>query len=177
MLDRLSVFQRKLINWLGFLVVIGIGFMLIQPPKSTSNRGGLTQPPTSPPVSHEQNSGSYEGQIEQRLVQILSQIAGVGDVEVFVTLERSSKIVIAESITEEIREGEMRQTKSPITLRADGGSYEVPVILEEYEPQLRGVLIVASGAEHPQTRYQILQAVQTVLQLPMYKIEVLAKAN
>lgn len=110
-------------------------------------------------------------------MQILSQIAGVGDVEVFVTLERSSKIVIAESITEEIREGEMRQTKSPITLRADGGSYEVPVILEEYEPQLRGVLIVASGAEHPQTRYQILQAVQTVLQLPMYKIEVLAKAN
>lgn len=45
MLDRLSVFQRKLINWLGFLVVIGIGFMLIQPPKSTSNRGGSTHPP------------------------------------------------------------------------------------------------------------------------------------
>jgi len=174
---KLSAAQRKIINWLGFLVVIGIGLMLIQAPKQETNRSTQIRSPAESAANHSGSSSNYEEQIEEKLIKILSQISGVGDVEVFVTLERSAKIVIAESITEDMREGERRLTKSPVTLRADGGNKEIPLVLEEYEPELRGVLVAAEGAADPQIRYRIFQAVQTVLQLPMYKIEVQAKVK
>lgn len=134
---KLSAAQRKIINWLGFLVVIGIGLMLIQAPKQETNRSTQIRSPAESAANHSGSSSNYEEQIEEKLIKILSQISGVGDVEVFVTLERSAKIVIAESITEDMREGERRLTKSPVTLRADGGNKEIPLVLEEYEPELR----------------------------------------
>ena len=174
MLEKLSVSQRKILNWLAFLVIVGIGFMLIQPPKREPIQEYSTAQLTRP---SEVNHNSYTDKLEKRLEEVLSQISGVGAVEVMLTLERSEKIIIAESITSEMREGETRVTRTPVTVRADGGEQEIPIILEEYEPQLRGALIIAEGASDPSIRWDIMQAAQTVLQLPMYKIEVLTKSN
>ena len=40
---------------------------------------------------------------------------------------------------------------------------------------MQGVLVVADGAEDPELRFRIAQAVQTVLQIEMYRIEVLPR--
>lgn len=178
MFEKLSASQRKMLNWLGFIVVVGVGFMLVQPPKNNSSEISRTKQISTPYIEEEtthSNQNQYTSNVEQRLQQILSQVEGAGAVEVFITLDRSSKIIVAESITEDIKSDQQRTVKSPITLRVEGGSKEVPLVLAEYEPELRGVLIVAPGATNPDIRYQILRATQTVLQIPMYKIEVLAK--
>lgn len=179
MFERLSVSQRKLLSWLGLLAAVGIGLLLIQSPplQPTRTDGSSSQSSSALPSVDQGHGRTYAAQLEERLSNALAQIAGVGPVEVFVTLERSSHIVIAESVTEEDRGGETRQTRTPVILRASNQASEMPLILETYEPQLRGVLIVAAGADNLHIRYQILRAAQTVLQLPAYKIEVLAKSK
>ncbi len=193
MLDKLNISQRKLLNWLGFVVVVGVGFMLIQPADHPISPEFST--PLKPTASCSSSAdwrsfGSYEERIERELTATLSQIVGVGSVKVFTTLERGPSIVVAQSITDDTRTIEEtdrssgvrttqdnRYTASPVTLRLDGEKKEVPLIIEEHDPSIRGVLIVASGAQDPAIRYQIARAVQTVLQIPLYKIEVLPKEN
>lgn len=175
MLEKLSASQRKLINWLGFVVIVGIGFLIIQPTTKQEHE----QPKISTIMESDLNDSSmlYERQVEQRLAEVLTQIKGVGEVKVYATLERSSKITVAETINEEIRADESRTTSTPVFYRTDGGNTEKPLILEEQEPILRGVLIVCAGAEDPIIRYRVFKAAQTVLQLPLYRIEVLTKEN
>ncbi|MDI9419811.1 MAG: hypothetical protein GX228_08150 [Firmicutes bacterium] len=179
MFERLTASQRKLLSWVGLLAAVGIGLMLLQspslqPPRADSDSSQSQQ---SLSVGSFSSGQGYAAEIEERLSHTLAQIAGVGAVEVFVTLERSSRVVVAESLSEENRDGETRLTRAPIVLRAGSQASDVPLVLESYEPQLRGVLIVAAGADNPHIRHQIFKAAQTVLQLPAYKIEVLAKSK
>ncbi len=189
MFDKLNASQRKMLNWLGFCIVIGVGFMIIQPPEPTAPPESVTQP-VARSLDGWSRTNSYEERIEQELTTTLSQIEGVGTVKVFTTLDRGPHIVVAESITEDRRTVEendqaggirvtedIRHTASPVTLRLEGERKEVPLIIEEYDPIIRGVLVVATGAHHSDVRYMIAKAVQTVLQIPMYKIEVLPKEN
>lgn len=194
MLDKLTPAQRKLINWLAFVIVIGVGLMLLQPPSYPSvapDSDPVTQVDVPAVGTNEWNDGrSYEERIERELAQAISELQGVGTVKVFATLERGPKIRIAEDVTTENRQTEEtlsdggvrttveeRVSTTPITLRNDGEQQETPLILEEYDPIIRGILVVADGAHDPDIRYRIARAVQTVLQIPMYKVEVLAKAN
>lgn len=174
MFERLSASQRKLLGWIGLLAAAGIGLMLLQAPQPNSREASssLSQPAPAADLGR-----SYAAQIEERLAQALAEVSGVGAVEVFVTLERSSRLVIAESVTEEVRGGETRLTRNPVILRAGTSTVETPLIIETQEPELRGVLIVAEGAGNPHTHYQILRAAQAVLQLPAYKIEILPKTK
>lgn len=188
MLEKLSTSQRKIVNWLGFLLIVGIGFMLIKP--EPANKIDY-QPQATTLARYEQTTTpNYAEQMEQELKSILQKIQGVGSVEVFVTLERGSRIRVAETVTDDLRtieeyQGagvtrtthEQRQTSAPVTLRLDAERKEVPLVLEEYEPIVRGVLVVAEGVADPHIRYQVAKAVQTVLQIPMYRIEVLPKVN
>ena len=66
--------------------------MLIQAPKQETNRSTQIRSPAESAANHSGSSSNYEEQIEEKLIKILSQISGVGDVEVFVTLERSAKL-------------------------------------------------------------------------------------
>jgi len=175
MWERLSASQRKLLSWIGLLAAVGIGLMLIQAPQL--NRPDMGTSPSQPAPAPADYEISYAAQLEASLAKVLAEAVGVGGVDVFVTLEGSSRLVIAESVTLEDRGGETRQTRNPVILRAGSSAGETPLILEQYAPKILGVLIVAEGAENPHTRYKILKAAQTALQLPAHKIEVLAKSK
>lgn len=178
MFKKLSASQRKILNWLGFVIVVGIGFMLVQPnrPNKTETNLSLTQT-SSLSAKQTDQVYSYEERTQSCLNEILAQIKGVGEVNVFVTLERGLSVVLAQSVTEETKNGgESRVSKNQVVLRLDGNK-EAPLIIEEYQPVIRGVLVVAAGAENPDIRYQIFKAVQAALHLPMYRIEVLPKGN
>lgn len=178
MFKKLSTSQRKMLNWLGFVIVVGIGFMLIQPARQNKIDTSLPLTQTTQLYDRQINGAyDYEERTQCCLTEILTQIKGVGEVKVFVTLDRGSSVVLAQSVTEETKNsGESRISKNPVILRSDGNK-EAPLIIEEYQPVIRGVLVVAAGAENPDIRYQIFKAVQAALHLPMYRIEVLPKGN
>jgi len=87
---------------------------------------------------------------------------------------------VAQNVTEEVRTGpegivERRLTSTPVLLRSDAERREMPLVLEQIEPQVRGVLVVVDADPSAELRLAIAQAVATALQLPMYRIEVVFK--
>jgi stage III sporulation protein AG len=169
-LDRLSDKQKKLVSWLAIAVLIVVGFLMVQPPKQQF--GTPTQAETK--NSSNLDFAAEAQYIEKRLSELLSAVAGIRRADVFVTLERGTRLNIAEESTYEQRNNaETRRTTTPALVRS--GQSESPIVLEETWPQIRGVLVVADGADDPQVRFTIAHAVQTVLQIEMYRIEVLPR--
>jgi stage III sporulation protein AG len=170
-LERLTDRQKKLLSWLSLAVLVGVGLFLIQP-------GGTPEKPfSSSPAALPESPHPFAAEaryLESRLEELLSAVAGVRRAQVFVTLERGTRLRLAEELTVEEQGGvERRRTSSPALLRS--GQSEEPIVLEVDWPAVQGVLVVADGAEDPELRFRIAQAVQTVLQIEMYRIEVLPR--
>lgn len=173
---RLNERQKKLLSWLAVVLIIGVGILMLQPTTPTevptSLSGGL-------PVETRALESAQE-RLEKELTSILNTMLGGRRVQVFLTMERGPRLEIAYDRTEEERFGaeglsERRWTSSPVLMRNDAERKEVPLVLEEIEPTVRGVLVVVEQEIRPDLRLAISQAVATALQIPMYRIEVLFK--
>ncbi|MGI6038320.1 MAG: hypothetical protein ACOYD6_08885 [Limnochordia bacterium] len=153
----------------------------------TTPQGPPSQDAASPPVEARQSSFDERGQLEERLRKILSQMAGVGDVQVLISLDGSRREYLADT-REEVRRTvetdrsggqreviEERRERNHVLARQEGRSGEGPIIVREEGPLIRGVLVVAQGAWDPKIRLQILWAVETALGVPPHKIEVMSK--
>lgn len=111
---------------------------------------------------------SYAEQVERELSSVLSQIDGVGSVEVFVTAASEGETVIAMETTVD-QDG--NTTTSPVLVDGD------VVVLEELLPEITGVLIVAEGAESVLVRIRLIDAAATALHIDQSLIKVYTKAG
>ena len=55
------------------------------------------------------------------------------------------------------------------------GEKEVPIIVGEIKPEIRGVLVVAKGAENIQVKKWIIEAVTRSLGVPSHRVAVMPK--
>ncbi|MBZ4662409.1 MAG: spoIIIAG [Caloramator sp.] len=128
-------------------------------------------------------STSYEDKIKRELIDILSQIKGVGRVNVMVYFEGSTESQPAYNINENNRtiqekdsQGGTRTTnennKSINVVMMNEGSSQKPFILKQVNPSIGGVIVVAEGADNPIVKETIKNAVKTVLNLPANKVTV-----
>ncbi len=131
--------------------------------------------------------GSSADAKEEKLKSILSQMQGVGKVDVMITYDSSEENIPAfdtrksqSSTLEKDNEGGTRtitQEDSDSTLAyedsSDGGN--APVILKKNEPEVRGVLVVAEGADNIEVRERITNAVRVALDIPLHRVEVVQR--
>lgn len=117
---------------------------------------------------------------EQRMAEVLSQIAGAGKVEVMLTYRRTGEKTIArEELREESTAAEGNQTTETLRLERkavlleDRNGNATPILLSEAAPQTEGVVIVAEGGGDPSVCQALHQAAQAVLDVPAHKIVVL----
>lgn len=127
---------------------------------------------------------SYEEVLEGKLSDVLSQVNGAGAVTVSITLDNSgmdeyAKNIVKESKTvqEKDTSGGLRTTtemkeSDQLVLAKDGGN-EKTVIVREYKPAVKGVLVVATGAYNSTIKANLTEAVEAALGIPAYKITVL----
>ena len=124
-------------------------------------------------------SVSTESGLEERLAKTLSGIKGVGRVEVMITYETTSRLVPAMSTDTQQNsssgsDGSESQTNtessSPATISKNGGNE--PIVLTEVQPLVRGVIVVAEGAEDIAVKLNLQYAVKTVLGIDDDCIEV-----
>nr|WP_290443593.1 stage III sporulation protein AG [Sporolactobacillus kofuensis] len=127
-----------------------------------------------------------ESYVNQNLKNILEQIRGVSDVSVMVTFASTEKNIYQNNVktqdnqTSETdqkggkREVVERNEDSEVVLIDKDGN-KVPVVIGKEQPTVRGVIVVARGAEQSTTKVQIMEAVSTVLDIPTYKVKVLEK--
>jgi stage III sporulation protein AG len=175
-----GVVNARLI-WLGLL---GIMLLVV---------GGVYEPFTSAPKpyvpaemikSTPSVSRSYEEALESKLANLLAQVKGAGTVSVSITLETSGMQEHAKNITKETKTtqekdnaGGIRTTtetkeSEQVLLSKENGA-DRPVMVREYRPVIKGVLVVAEGAYDSTVKANLTKAVASGLGIPPYKITVL----
>lgn len=122
--------------------------------------------------------------LEKNIEEILSQINGVGKVEVLVTYVSGREIVPysdvkkSDGITDEkdstggTRKINQSSYESQIAYEDSGSGVKKPIILKELLPEVKGVVVVADGANDPLVKECLLNAVKVLLDVPVHKIQV-----
>ena len=111
----------------------------------------------------------YVLSLENRLSKSLSEVKGVGDVSVVITVESGMENVIAmKTTTKETSTGHQIE-EEPIIVNGK------TVTLKEKYPIITGVLVVAEGADSISVLTRIQQATMSLLDIKLEQIEILAK--
>lgn len=129
----------------------------------------------------------YKEKLEKQLESILTQVKGVGNVKVMMTLNSGVEIIPAYNTNETFKTTQEKDDQGgerviseniknhQLVVVNETGGKNKPVIIKEMKPKIKGVIIVAEGAQDPVIKSNILKAVKTVLDLPAYKVTVLTK--
>ncbi len=132
-------------------------------------------------------SSEAGGDLETRLKALLVQVEGVGKVDVMITYSTSKENVPAYDIKksgsatdEQDSEGGSRKVRqedydSTLVYEDSPAGGKKPVVLKQLEPEVKGVLVVAEGADQVEVRNRICKAVTVVLSVPMHKVEVIQR--
>lgn len=133
---------------------------------------------------------SEEIRLETELEDILSQIEGVGQIKVRVFLESGKQYQYAynKNVEKRITEEKDQQGGARITTETKDGEEmivvrdsqtgsEKPVVLKELRPPVKGVIVVAQGAEDSLVKANLQNAVQTILEIPAFKVTVLPRKD
>ncbi|EXX86606.1 stage III sporulation protein AG [Paenibacillus darwinianus] len=186
----------KSLRWLLLIGCLGAGLLILNsflslrevPPSDNSG----SPPPTAEEVfSGRQPDGqspfeTIEQPLELRLKEILEKIVGVGTVDVLVTIDSTEEIVYekngerSEQMTDE---NDGKGGRRRITSATEGGQvvlYELsgdqtPVITKKIKPRVRGILVVAKGAENATVRMLIADAVQKGVNVAPHRISVVPR--
>ncbi|MGB9839960.1 hypothetical protein [Thermovenabulum sp.] len=172
------VFNNKIIL---SLFIIGILFMTVG--------GFIFKKDTNFTAGQNENiqnmvPADYQKNLEGKLEEVLSRVEGVGRVKVMITfgsqeeVEPAFNTVEGETITEEKdNQGGMRTVtekevnKQVVLVNKDNKSEAF--IVKKIIPEIKGVLIVAEGGESSETVDRLTKAASTLLNIPVYKINVL----
>jgi stage III sporulation protein AG len=172
------------------LCAVGILLLLISQWTSRPQAENTTAKPvstnTGKQVANKPAADTEEARYSKELEKILSKVMGVRNVSVLVTFDTTEQTIYQENVkttqnqTQEIdQNGGKRQVnntqKDEQVVTIDNGTKKLPVISGKKKPEIRGVLIVAEGAETPTIKAWIMDAVSTVLDIPTYKVKVLPK--
>ncbi len=118
---------------------------------------------------------TYTNDLEKRLKKFLSNVAGIGKVEVMVKVKGSKELVVLkdspytqESMNEVDREGGNRVSSSiqqdeSTVMVGNGGGENLPYVIQELEPEVEGVAIIL----------EIIDAVQVLFGVPAHKVKVM----
>ncbi|MDP4096744.1 stage III sporulation protein AG [Paenibacillus sp. P96] len=185
-------------RWLLILGLVGVAIMLFnsfvnvreidpenvgrEPPQLNDDISPVLEPA-------EEEAGSFrqvEKTFEDNMKTMLEQIVGVGTVDVMVTVESTEEIVVqrnTKDTQEETEEtdasGGKRHTTQYtrdgqiVTYENSGGN--TPIITKKIKPKVRGVLVVAKGAENQVVKQLITEAVEKGLNVPSYRISVVPR--
>ncbi|WP_442594810.1 stage III sporulation protein AG [Neobacillus sp. D3-1R] len=128
----------------------------------------------------------YERSYEAQLKEALEQMLGVDKVTVIVNVDATDKKVLEKNVVtrsqttnETDREGGQRKVEDAsideqlVIVRQ--GEKEGPILIETKKPEIRGVLVVAQGAENIQVKKWIVEAVTRVLDVPSHRVAVMPK--
>lgn len=141
-------------------------------------------PPTQPVGVSSGVQAGYEQQLEQRLESILGSIAGVGRVQVMVTLEsgygyeyakenkvNSDRLADTKAAEEQKTQEKNTSEENYVMLDATGGGQK-PLVTQEIIPKIKGVVVVCDGGDSATTVSSVIETVRVAASLTSTQISV-----
>ena len=123
------------------------------------------------PESAQPPAPAPEQSMEAQLEEILSCIDGAGPVRVFLTKQTGNETVYQTDETLNKDADTENRTRTTVLARESGGA-DVPVERKTVYAQYRGALIVCAGADSPQVRLDLVNAVAGLTGLSTDRITV-----
>lgn len=129
---------------------------------------------------------AIEKSFEVRVRDILQDVVGVGEVDVMVTIDSTEELVIQRNMkdsqqTTEEKDGNggtrhMTQvTRDGEIVMVESSGDNTPIVTKRIKPKVRGVVVVAGGAENEVVKKIITDAVEKGLNVPSYRISVVPR--
>lgn len=169
------------------LLICGIGIILLIAADSIFDSGsrnaGENTSQTATVKKTENESMPQQDELEIKLERILSRMDGVGSVSVMITYSGEKQSIPAydtktdENRTSEkdssggIRTIESIKKENSVIYEQKGGDKK-PFILSNTLPSVKGVLVIAEGADDPEVKKNIVKAVQALMDVPLHRIQV-----
>lgn len=118
------------------------------------------------------NAQEYADYLENKLCNVLSNITGVGDVSAIITLDGGFTYEYAvDSETNTTNSGSSETSVTVDTTILVNGE---PIVVKVIYPEIKGVVIVADGSENFAIKMNIMEAVQTLLNVETNSITILS---
>jgi stage III sporulation protein AG len=174
-----KLFSSKL-NKVAVLVVLLAIVLVLFLNLSSSDESSTTTTATTYNSLEYVSSKAYVENLEDKLVAVLSKIKDAGDVTVMITLESGPELKIATSVDERTNTStsgsnttsSVTVVENPIIITQNGESS--PLVLMEIMPVIKGVVVVAEGAGNVKVKLQLLEAVQSLLEISNNNIQIYA---
>ena len=122
--------------------------------------------------------------LEEKLESILSNINGVGNVDVLITYNETEEIIPIynktdkKSFTNEIdSKGGTRTIEETDTIEEVIFQNDEIIIQKTVSPKIEGAIVTATGANNSSVKANIIQAVEAATGLATHKIQVFEKSN
>lgn len=175
---------------IGIMIIIA-GSTILKKKDKGQEQSYLRGGETNLSLEIENNIGQKDYEIyilEERLEKILSKIEGAGKVSVMVTYISGNEKVPAydtkksENNTKEederggLREISQKDLEEKIAYEEVQSGTKQPIIIKEKEPLVKGVVVVADGAKDPLVKDNLTRAAQTLMDIPIHKVQVFAGA-
>lgn len=135
------------------------------------------------------DSNTYIKEMENKLESILRKVNGIGEVEVMITLKASKEQVTLkdspytqEGLNEEDGEGGNRtnnsisREESTVLVTNENGE-TVPYIIQELEPEIEGVVVIAEGGDNAMIIKDIMEAAEVLFDVPVHKVKVMKMSD
>lgn len=151
------------------LLVILAGVVLLFLPPLWEKEGAGEEEETQTPqeISTEDSAAA----LERRLEEALSQIQGVGEADVILTLKSGPQKILAQDSETSISERGTEASVSSVLISRGSGE-EDAIVVQQLSPQYQGALVVCSGGDDPEVRLRLVKAVSALTGLGADKISV-----
>lgn len=178
-----KVNNKELMRNLFIILIIGIILIIIADifikEKKGVNQNLKLENEVKNPTNTETDYGTV---LENKLEDVLSQLKGVGSVKVMITLEDTIEKIPAfnttknnETTNELDSQGGTREIiREDTTIQVVTGNEGSLIVLKEIKPTIKGVIVIAEGAEDLEVKERLYEAVKTVLGISGSKVEVYA---
>jgi stage III sporulation protein AG len=184
-------------RWLMLLGLIGAAFMVLNSFIQIKDVDPIGEGRASPAQSSNPVFGGtlnkerssfreYEEAYQSQLKELLSKIVGVGEVEVLVTIDSTEEIFVehntkeTQQVTNEKDQHGATRHISDVSRSGEVVIYEVsggkqPLIIKTIKPKIRGVVVVAKGAENLTIKKMMVEAVERGLDVAANRISILPR--
>lgn len=154
--------QRVLGKYKFVALILCLGVVLMLLPTGGGKNAQMTV--ESPPEDSDQTFDLED--LERRMESALSEINGVGEVTVVLTLRSSGEEVLAQDTSE----GNSSDRETVIV--STGSGTEEAVSVKTIYPEFQGALVVCQGADNASVKLEVLKAVSAITGLSSDQISI-----
>ncbi len=150
------------------VLLLGLSAMALLLLSELLPKSGNAEHPTKPAMDRAADCGDFVSETESRLALLLSEMDGVGQATVMVSVSGTAEQVYAEEVRAS-QNGTGRQSETALVITRSNGS-ESALVAQTRCPEVTGVAVLCTGGGSAAVQERVIRAVSTVMGIPTSRV-------